>query len=371
MSPPFVLADVGTPLMWGSALHLLFGNALIGVLEGWLLARLFKFKSRTAILLMIPANYVSCIVGLVGLHVLAGILQKLWPDTPPLFLVGREHVMAILAAYLATVAIEWPFCRILTRGTPAPGLRAWKASLVAQTASYALLVPAYATCSPISMVTVPELRHDLAFVKSPDALVYFIAPSDGAIWRVRLDGSQRERVLDAGLTDSAARLFVRPSENTNRLDLWCVPGYRETPHLLLKSLASHAVPLPRDEYGSEPDSSMNFDLWQKLYTGRDLRPPEDRAWTCEASNWAGEGLGVNHGQERAYSLAMETPISRYGGWEVRNDIIMPGDQVIFQAADQILVLDMPSRQLGFLTMGRGPVVALPDSAATSQAAAPN
>lgn len=35
-------AGAGTPLMWATASHLVIGNAFIGVLEGWLLARWFQ-----------------------------------------------------------------------------------------------------------------------------------------------------------------------------------------------------------------------------------------------------------------------------------------------------------------------------------------
>ena len=39
--PVAALADAGTPLVWGTAFHMLLGNALIGLLEGRLLARVF------------------------------------------------------------------------------------------------------------------------------------------------------------------------------------------------------------------------------------------------------------------------------------------------------------------------------------------
>ena len=47
-SPAVAYADAGTPLMWASALHLPFGNAVIGVGEGLILAFLFRFKTPPA-----------------------------------------------------------------------------------------------------------------------------------------------------------------------------------------------------------------------------------------------------------------------------------------------------------------------------------
>src|SRR6478672_6937275 len=60
-------ANVGTPLMWATMGHLFLGNALIGLLEGLLLGRLFKVPVRSAILTMIAANYLSAWVGMIGL----------------------------------------------------------------------------------------------------------------------------------------------------------------------------------------------------------------------------------------------------------------------------------------------------------------
>ena len=39
-------ADAGTPLMWAGMLHLVFGNAIIGIFEGLILAWLFKLSKK-------------------------------------------------------------------------------------------------------------------------------------------------------------------------------------------------------------------------------------------------------------------------------------------------------------------------------------
>jgi hypothetical protein len=67
---PLVLADAGTPLMWTSMLHLLVGNALIGVGEGLLLVRLFKTSANWTIPVMMAANYFSAWTGGLGLSLL-------------------------------------------------------------------------------------------------------------------------------------------------------------------------------------------------------------------------------------------------------------------------------------------------------------
>lgn len=61
--PESAHADAGTPLIWAGMLHLTIGNALIGVVEGLLIAWLFKLPKKRCLLLLIPANYFSTWVG--------------------------------------------------------------------------------------------------------------------------------------------------------------------------------------------------------------------------------------------------------------------------------------------------------------------
>ena len=76
--PLSALADAGTPLMWAGMLHLVFGNALIGIGEGMLLAFLFHLKRWKCILAMIAANYFSAWVG--DVFVLGYALKSPEPD---------------------------------------------------------------------------------------------------------------------------------------------------------------------------------------------------------------------------------------------------------------------------------------------------
>src|SRR5689334_1126069 len=76
--PYSALANAGTPLMWAGMLHLVFGNALIGVFEGLLIARLFSLPKRKTVLVMIGANYFSAWAG--GVFLNGKISDWLHPD---------------------------------------------------------------------------------------------------------------------------------------------------------------------------------------------------------------------------------------------------------------------------------------------------
>ena len=60
-----ILADTITPAITASFGYLFILNALIGILEGWLLRRWFT-GGRRAVWWMIPANYLSAWIGWTG-----------------------------------------------------------------------------------------------------------------------------------------------------------------------------------------------------------------------------------------------------------------------------------------------------------------
>lgn len=62
--PCVALADVGTSLVWATGFHMVFGNALLGLLEGWLLAKAFSLRRGRCVALMVLANYSSAWLGM-------------------------------------------------------------------------------------------------------------------------------------------------------------------------------------------------------------------------------------------------------------------------------------------------------------------
>ena len=68
-------ANAGTPLMWATMLHLFFGNAIIGILEGLLLAVFFRLPKGKTIFLLIAANYASAWLG--GLFIIGGLADQI------------------------------------------------------------------------------------------------------------------------------------------------------------------------------------------------------------------------------------------------------------------------------------------------------
>lgn len=356
--------------MWAGMLHLVVLNFFIGILEAAVLVKVFglpKFKAETA---LIPANYFSMIVGWLLLRAAWTPLERLLPGSAPLYKGAALLMILGIASWVLSIILEWPFCALAMRRIPNhSGRSRWqqslRASVIAQTVSYALLVPFYLLVSPISLYTRAKIEHSLAFVRPPLAMVYYISPQDGAVWRIRTDGTGRTKVVDAHIKDTDARLSLM--DNGGSCDLMVVQPSQDPRYRLLISGMGPGCTASATPMNQQPDT------WFSFGKPTDLRPKNQREWTAEVGFWANEGITVRRGaapqfwdKQPVYTLAFETPFEQ---WFCRNATVLPNDQVVYQLGinksnSQIVILNMRTRQLGFLVMGQGPVV-LPEGRQSS------
>lgn len=173
-------ADVGTPLIWASAFHLFIGNALIGVFEGYLLARFFELPRRRACGCLIAANYVSMWAGSI-------ILPRLFYSMTTDIYNALQVTWALVGiSYLLTLAIEWPFVALAFRKKPDWLKGSIKGSLLVQTASYLILFGGYWSLSGTSLYSKFSIVPPSEMVK-PDGIRSrcqgVLAPAPGAARR--------------------------------------------------------------------------------------------------------------------------------------------------------------------------------------------
>ncbi len=97
--------------MWATVLHLVFGNAIIGVGEGLLLSWFFRAPVLRAVMTLILANYVSACVGY-------GWLLSEWAGEVEFTIENiRFWFWSFLGiAFVLTLAIEYPFFWFALRG---------------------------------------------------------------------------------------------------------------------------------------------------------------------------------------------------------------------------------------------------------------
>jgi len=340
-------ANVGTPLMWAGMLHLVVGNALIGVIEGVLISKIFKAKKRRSILIMILANYISMAVGsfIVGFtgHFFSNFLTIYWIH---LFL-----IISFVTVFLLTVLLEWPFCYWILRVDAVARKQSFRASLYAQILSYALLIPFYFLASGTSLLWNVKIQRDLSFAGT-NPWVYFINDNGKSVDRVQIYGKASEKVVDINANSEYARLFPKKDES-GKWDLWLKDrkeGEKDYQVKILDGFSKEMAQLTRwdgEVVENQPDSWFNFGVV-------DYRAPDKRQWKALTGFWAIEGLNAENEKEgKKFYIALETPFVQ---WYMRNVTMLPGDQVVFQMGDQIVLLDLESHKMGLVTKGRGPLV---------------
>lgn len=342
-SPAVAFANSGTPLMWARMLHLAVGNALIGIVEGLLLALIFKCARWKSVGWLVLANYVSMGAGMVfGLGPLETWAAHLLGDRPLQNAVGAMVTLSLIV-FAATLIIEWPFCLFALSGKPG---RFWKSAVAVvglHVASYGVLIPFYISSSSASVCTQTRVESTPSFSRSPDARVYFISPDDGSVCRIRTDGSNREVVSPAILRTKDTRLFARRNDDDSAWDLYATDS--RSP--LVESFTRGTPSTWESADGNAEGSGFSFET-------ADLRLEGERAWKVRPGFWAIQGIHAEHEVTgESLRVAMETPFFE---WFSRNATVLPGDQVVYQLDDMIVLLDLNTRQIAQIVRGRGPLV---------------
>jgi len=351
--PSLAQANAGTPLMLATGVHLLFGNLIIGLIEGLLLAKVFGISKWKCIGLLILANYFSAWGGLFTMQAMAHVL--------PMGLHSGWLLLWLMVgiAYVLTLLFEFPFVAFAFRGDPSWRRKSIHGSLVIQTVSYVILFGWYWLPSRASLYTRTEVVEISAMSLPESVLVYFISVDDGNVYGGSLRLRQWQRVLDRAPSDRIDRLFVRPS--TQDPNLWDLVARLKTadrrePNLITieGGLTTVAVP-PR--HGTDTQSPRYDGSWPSFAPAPKLGDAQSSSWEFRGGIWRGEGLyGAETNSKERVSFAFETP---YIAWSVRNLTHLPTDKVLLQLAkDQICVYDPVKNQIALLARGRGPIAVM-------------
>jgi hypothetical protein len=343
--------------MWAGMIHLAFGNAVIGMAEGLLLARLFSISKGKAVWVMIVANYVSAWLG--GLFAREAIVQALPMDLNNGW---RWFWCMVVVTYVMTLIIEWPFVAWMFRGTQDSLKRSLRSSLVIQSASYLVIFGWYWMASGTSLYTRMDVVSPSELSLPGSVSVYFIGPTDGNVYKRKLAGGEAEQVHVLHSKDENDRLFVRPNKSdTNNWDLVArlESNDRNNPDFVevLTNLLVEAAPDWRSTVTEPPEYEGT---WFNFGQVQSLGNATNSHWEFSSGFWAAQGLRASDERtNQSVRFSYETP---FGAWMVRNAVHLPSDKVLFQLGDdQICVFDPATRKVALLWHGRGPVAVIEKS----------
>ncbi len=349
--PSLSLADAGTPLMWAGAIHLLIGNALIGVFEGLLLAKFFKVRKRRAIVFMIPANYFSAWV---GVFILAGV-QSHWHLN--LYNAWRFLWFMVGFTYLLTLILELPFFAFCFWKDTNWFQKSIKATLLLVTASYVILFSWYYMASAKSLYTDMHIVQFVEISHPKNVFIYYISPKGVVKSRFITDTSEHT-VCDIKSTNIDDRLFFRKS-STDSTQWELVARLETEDYKKPKFVVVQPSFAKTDEFNRK--SYFFSQPWDEGIWGHGPVPcigiATTSSWEFWNGFWAAEGLyGENKQTGIKVGFAYETP---FGEWSIQNATQLPNDDVLFQLGDdQICILDPKTKQVALVCYGRGPVAIL-------------
>lgn len=345
--PATASANAGTPLLWATMLHLVVGNFLIGMGEGWFLARLYGLPLMRTMTMMAAANYFSAWV---GLFTLGALRYWLAPTVATAMLVFWG---LLVVAYGLTLVLEWPFVARCVRPHPDWWRRSLRGSLCVQTASYVVLTGWYLLASPMSFYTSTHLVTPGEMVL-PESIVLFYVDG-GVIYERLLRGGATVAVVDLNRSPNAELYLKRSAVGVTTWDLY-ISGDDAPLHSGLTLSEVHSKLLTED------GRMLRVKLKQFGGPAARLGTAESSPWVVGADFFAEGGLGGGRQDKREhFRIAYATP---FGSWRIRNVTLLPGDLVLFQAGEHdICVFDPVSRKLAVAARGECPLpVLLPDGA---------
>lgn len=355
VTPSVAFANAGTPLMWAGAFHLLIGNALIGILEGAILAIFFPVSYARAVLLMVLADYFSAWLGWFW-------IQELSRNQNEIDLYGARRVIwkMFVVTYVATIVLEWPFVAGCFWKTSHWFRRSLLASLLIQSTSYLFLFLWYQHVSVNSILTETVIVTPDQIALPSDVRIYFVSDVDGDVYTSRLSGGPMEKIFDVPSAEFAYCLSIEAFNRDSEVgQLVVVAGreYRHHPGQIPLNITFPAASCPAEKQ-SPPATRRYFpdpDSLNGVHLGSALESP----WSCEAGWYPTQGLSGENSQTGArFRVGLEVPCIQ---WDVRHPIVLPGDLFLFELGErQICIFDPKTKKVAVVARGHG-VIAVIDA----------
>ncbi|WP_372936512.1 hypothetical protein [Mariniphaga sediminis] len=328
--PQLIFANAGTALMWVQIYHLIFGNLVLGLIEGVLLRFMFKADLKRASIMMILSNYTSWIIG----TILISLLQNTLIDkTFDLEYVYPAWIVSLILLYFLTVFVETGFIFWIFKKT-VKFSRTILFSLAINTLTYIIMIAFYLLSSGFNVFTDLEIDQSILSNRTEKHVFYLLNRSDKTVSKYSLDSQLISNhaefksdnkypvlKLEADSIDKKVRLVVDLRDsNTITLDTaFC--QLNDTTY-----------------YG---DFTGNY--WLNAMT--DFRLPEDRTWTAHGGDWAIQGLRIRENNELIDKYAFEVP---WMYWGVSDVSILNNHELIFNLNGRVVLLDIEAKKIAFL-----------------------
>lgn len=350
-----LLANAGTPYLWGSFMMLVIGNGLIGCFEASLLRRRYGIENPHLPLWLVLANYATAGLGYLVLPWYLGV----WEELAKLVRFHFEIAVVVLAwivTFVATAILEWWVVHRAAERKMAAG-KSLRASFYMNAISYACLLPLAIWMSDWSGPR--NLKSRTVTYKMdrplPKGYILFVSPDHRRIQKIRFDRTKSE-VLVVGVKadlsdtfDSAVGMAISP---TGRRHLKYIDWpIEEAPTLILdfdpKGITEKLL----------ANSGWQYPLLNP-YIIRRFESADSTEFDVSAGYWPGYDFRVaNQRDNSVYDLSFQTP---FLVWRWSNQTLLPDGWCVAEMDGGIYLIDLRNRQIGLIERGHGAMVVLDD-----------
>jgi len=336
-SPYAVCANVGSPILWATGFQLYIGNAIIGVLEGWLLAKVFRLPRIKCMGVLVLANYFSAWIGMF----IVGMLRYIY--TPDIYNAVRLTLILVFITYVCTLVLEWPFVAFCFRGKSHWFRRSVLASLLVQTLSYLILFSGFWFISFKSLYADFSIVPPDRILLPADVSVYFISNTDGNVYR-RSGTNEHELIAHLASTNDLNFLRIQESEDTsNSWDLVAVIPDRY--HY------DNSVPIIKDIITGTDQSFYQTHFYNTWGEAPRIGSATKSTWHFNWEYWCLQG--EDEKSDEFIFVAFDNPMLNLS---IRVANQLPEHKVLFQLGkDQLCLLDVDKREIAVWDRGYGPV----------------
>ncbi|NLT51858.1 MAG: hypothetical protein GXX85_13180 [Ignavibacteria bacterium] len=327
--PQTILANAGTALMWMPILQLMFGNLLIGLIEGFAVSLIYKTKWYRSILIMIGGNYVSWLIG----NGLILLFQEFIIDVAfQLKGVFVSWIISIVILYFLTVIIEFPFFNWIFKEENRSRKRSWRLSLILNVITYTAMILIYLSVSKYNFFTDLKINQSLL---DKDYKLELYLKEGGNIYKGKIS-SDFKRKLVYKIPEKYKNLYPSLIENPkdSTIDLFLV-NYSNDTLLLERSFIETKdkvfYPIIYEKYG-----------WVKS----DFRDTTNRDWEASAGGWAIEGLTINDENELKENYAFEVP---WMFWGIGQVSIINQNELICVIYGRLVIMNKDTKEIAYIT----------------------
>lgn len=348
-------ADLGMTILW--CFQLILFNPILALISGIMIMWRFKTPWRGyAIPIMLAASYLAQFAGLgCAVFISAAVDRLIFSDLAHarLYLWGSMALVGLALAF-----VMWLGCVAILWKSEHRWRRACQAFLIGPALPLAVVIGFYVSESNTPILSKTHFEKSLAFSKSPRALVYYISLEDGAVWRRRLDGSPAEKMTGPRRKPDPNKeqewLGVWTDGPGKGKNIWCLEPYKDHAELVLRD---PTIPIqPNVKEVTVRTMLEHAKEGSEVYPQPgDLRPENQHHFLLRRESIGGLYLSnEDRPSEKATFLNISTPFLEWETW----GIFLPGDQLVAQFGNLIILLDVNTWQMSLIAQGRGPAVVL-------------